>query len=311
MRSRTVSGFSDQAKLFEYDLWDKKKSRKCVCEATYGDIDCSKRLCPFGTDVLDTKDDTWWGLDEQKHQEQTILFSSLTGDFEDFADKTFALTFTSQLNETFTTIPIRTSSQTDSSIEDSQTDLENDIKLALLRLPNGVIDGVSVKVTYIDQITADLVHSNAVISAKLKFNETNVNTVELYGVVGAAHPVVGQFVVGTGVAAGSKVAFINETDGVVYTIYLTPNSKAVGASASTTLTSYKLIGSIYETGSYKQNIGRVVGPRYKLGLTLPRKCHNLTRIFIYPQGSVRRLFSTSPQWPGRTCAEHRCQWRTN
>jgi len=144
MTSRTQSLFSDDAKMFEYHLWDKSKSRKCVCDATYGDLDCSKRLCPYGTDVLDTKDDTYYGLDEQKYQEQTILLSSLSGNFDQLASKSFALTFTSRLNETFTTVPIALSGSTD------VIDLQNDIKLALLKLPNGVIDGVKVAVDYIE-----------------------------------------------------------------------------------------------------------------------------------------------------------------
>jgi len=143
MQTRTQSLFSDYAKSFDYHLWDKSKSRKCVCDATYGDIDCSKRLCPYGTDVLDTKDDTHYGLIEQKYQEQTILLSALEGDYDDIEGKTFALTFTSRLNETFTTIPIHL---TDSDV----TDIQNDIKLALLKLPNGVIDGVKVTVDFVD-----------------------------------------------------------------------------------------------------------------------------------------------------------------
>ena len=54
--------------------------------------------------------------------------------------ETFALTFKSKLNETFTTIPI---------VFDvlDTTDMAVDIQLALLSLPNKVIDGVSVSVT--------------------------------------------------------------------------------------------------------------------------------------------------------------------
>lgn len=144
MQTRTQSLFSDDAKTFDYNLWDKSKSRKCVCDATYGDLDCSKRLCPYGTDVLDTADDTWMGLDAQKYQEQTILLSSLSGDFAQLNGKSFALTFVSRLNETFTTVPIALSADSE------YVDLQNDIKLALLKLPNGVIDGVKVSVDYVD-----------------------------------------------------------------------------------------------------------------------------------------------------------------
>ena len=138
MAESTVSQFKDRPKTFYYPLWDKGKSRACVCDAQYGDVDCSKRLCPYGTDVLDTKDDTWMGLEQQKHQEQTILFASLSGDFADLAGMTFALTFVSALNESFTTIPIVFSDSSD------LVDLENDIQGALLALPQGVIDGVQV-----------------------------------------------------------------------------------------------------------------------------------------------------------------------
>ena len=168
MTSRTQSLFSDDAKMFEYHLWDKSKSRKCVCDATYGDLDCSKRLCPYGTDVLDTKDDTYYGLDEQKYQEQTILLSSLSGDFDQLASKSFALTFTSRLNETFTTVPIALSGSTD------VIDLQNDIKLALLKLPNGVIDGVKVAVDYIEAAELyKLVSDN--LFPSITFTATTVN----------------------------------------------------------------------------------------------------------------------------------------
>lgn len=166
MQTRTQSLFSDDAKTFDYHLWDKSKSRKCVCDATYGDLDCSKRLCPYGTDVLDTKDDTYYGLSEQKYQEQTILLSSLSGDFDELDGKSFALTFTSRLNETFTTVPIALSSDTE------YIDLQNDIKLALLKLPNGVIDGVKVTVDYIDndelyKLVSDSLFPAAAISAAM------------------------------------------------------------------------------------------------------------------------------------------------
>lgn len=70
-----------------------------------------------------------------------------TGKTEDLTGETFALTFTSKLNETFTTIPIVFDGSS------SSTDMRNDIQLALLSLPNRVIDGVNVAVSQTDTAT--------------------------------------------------------------------------------------------------------------------------------------------------------------
>lgn len=129
----SAQGFNSDPKTFAYRNWDRRKIRGCVCDATYGDVDCSKRLCPSGTDVLDIRDDLTLSL---RYQKQYITFqpqiyrSSLN-------QSTFALTFKSQLNESFTTIPI-VFDLTD------MNDFVHDIQLALLKLPNRVIDGVTV-----------------------------------------------------------------------------------------------------------------------------------------------------------------------
>lgn len=129
----TKQGFNSDPKTFPYRNWDNRKIRGCVCDATYGDVDCSKRLCPAGTDVLAVRDSLLVSL---KYQVQELRFSA--ADYRsDLKSKTFALTFKSQLNETFTTIPI---------VFDTTdlNDFVHDIQLALLNLPNRVIDGVSV-----------------------------------------------------------------------------------------------------------------------------------------------------------------------
>merc|ERR1711968_403418 len=135
-----------------YHGWDKRKIRGCVCDAQYHDSDCSKRMCPYGTDRLDRRlADSL--LTSEKHQIQRLLFSARNGtiDFnnmnspydgktrgmEVLEGQTFAITFRSKLNETFSTIPIVMK------LYDT-VDLSNDIRLALLNLPNKVIDGVSV-----------------------------------------------------------------------------------------------------------------------------------------------------------------------
>merc|ERR1711998_144002 len=124
----------------------------------------------MGTDVLDTKDDQYEGLDLQKYQEQTILLSSLSGDFAQLNGRSFALTFVSRLNETFTTVPIKFS-------DTEYVDLQNDIKLALLKLPNGVIDGVKVTVDYIvDAELYNLVSDNLFPAVSFVVDETTAES---------------------------------------------------------------------------------------------------------------------------------------
>jgi hypothetical protein len=141
------------AKTFEYNNWDEGKIRGCVCDATYGDVDCSKRMCPYANDVLDVRDDL---IRSTRFQKQQLNFqasdfdlgfdgaagsgSSLANNINSMAGlngKTFALTFRSKLNETFTTIPIVFKAN-------ALPEFLNDIQLALLQLPNGVIDGITV-----------------------------------------------------------------------------------------------------------------------------------------------------------------------
>jgi len=139
----TNAGFRSEAKTFQFHSWDSGKTRGCVCDAQYGDVDCSKRMCPYGNDVLDIRDDV--ELDASlKYQKQELRFISdnqvinANGGIVTLRGETFALTFTSRLNETFTTIPIV--------FDDVDlNDFVNDIQLALLNLPNRVIDGITVK----------------------------------------------------------------------------------------------------------------------------------------------------------------------
>jgi hypothetical protein len=162
----TPRDFFQDKKTFAYTGWDNRKERACVCDATYGDIDCSKRMCPYGTDVLDTRDNL---LVSQKYQTQKLLF--ISGNAKEayrserrddnyeagisllesaLNKKTFALTFKSKMNETFTTIPIVLKTTTDYNYhaeeytQDNMDDLSHDVQLALLSLPNKVIDGVKV-----------------------------------------------------------------------------------------------------------------------------------------------------------------------
>lgn len=134
----TTTGVYYESKLFDYHGWDRHKERTCVCDPHYGDFDCSKRMCPYGNDVLDARNDKVTSIVDLK-QKQTINLRFPSTRANDLNGKTFALSFKTKLNETYTTIPI---------VYDSSygSDFANDIKLALLNLPNRVVDGVTVTV---------------------------------------------------------------------------------------------------------------------------------------------------------------------
>ena len=153
-------GFKNDAKKFALHSWDSGKIRGCVCDAQFGDADCSKRMCPYGNDILDVRDDLT--APSTKYQKQNLIFSSShhqeesspTPDGVDtLKGETFALTFKSRLNETFTTIPIvfdpsgiakDANAYSERQLGSAGNDFLNDVQLALLNLPNRVIDGVKV-----------------------------------------------------------------------------------------------------------------------------------------------------------------------
>jgi hypothetical protein len=120
---------------FTYYNWDKSKTRGCYCDPGYGDLDCSKRMCPYGTDVMDQRDDL---TSAGKYQVQQIYFETFNdAGLSSISDETFALTFTSRLNESFTTIPIVLDY---SDLNDFATDIQSSLE----HLPNYVIDKVNV-----------------------------------------------------------------------------------------------------------------------------------------------------------------------
>lgn len=131
---------------YAYYGWDRGMTRGCLCDPEWGDFDCSKRLCPYGNDPMDARED----LDSApKAETQSIYFQSYDNRVDINTandakwDKTFALSFKTKLNETFTTHPIRYLKQRTSGYADCR-DMVLDIEYALQSLPSRPIDEVKV-----------------------------------------------------------------------------------------------------------------------------------------------------------------------
>ena len=154
--------------------WDSGKVRMCVCDPGYTDIDCSRRMCPKGNDVMDERLDLTTALNYQT-QTVTLIGAGALGDgkksgcgaasddaatdacFADLVDKSFALTFTSKLNQSYTTKPIviaKISDQTGSTDAEKRdaahTATATAMRDALRELPNYVIDDCEVDCVYDD-----------------------------------------------------------------------------------------------------------------------------------------------------------------
>lgn len=138
------SGFVDTTPVpTQYFDWDYGKTFGCVCDPAWGDYDCSKRMCEYGTDIMDHRLNM---ANAQTYFTQVITFrpssltSSLTG--------TFALTFKSKLNETYTTIPIvlayGLNAGNTPGTAGTFANFLLDVRAALESLPNRVIDQVEV-----------------------------------------------------------------------------------------------------------------------------------------------------------------------
>lgn len=142
---------------FTYYQWDGMRTRGCLCDATYGDIDCSKKMCQYGTDVMDLMDDSTsseYGnrqIQQLVFRAENLLATAEITETTSIADrsgidgKTFSLTFKSKLNETYTTIPIVM--QAEASSSDNPTHFKtfvDAVESALKSLPNNVIDDVVV-----------------------------------------------------------------------------------------------------------------------------------------------------------------------
>jgi hypothetical protein len=126
------------------NVWDSDRARACVCDAGWTGINCAARMCPFGNDVMDLRANTGVAANAQV-QTITLLSGGADGGqldypqdtLADFNGKSFALTFTSKMNETFTTVPIELASADAAGL----SDIANDVDAALQNLPNRVISG--------------------------------------------------------------------------------------------------------------------------------------------------------------------------
>jgi len=124
--------------------WDSDRARSCVCDSGWSGINCAARMCPYGNDVMDLRANTGVAAVSQV-QTITLLSGGTTGGqavnpqptLADFVGNSFSLTFTSKMNETFTTVPIELASADAAGL----TDIAADIDAALQNLPNKVISG--------------------------------------------------------------------------------------------------------------------------------------------------------------------------
>merc|ERR1719316_1197180 len=147
--------------------WDSGKVRMCVCEPGYTDIDCSRRMCPKGNDVMDERLDLTTALNYQT-QTVTLIGAGALGDgvstvsgcgaasddaatdacFVDLVGKSFALTFTSKLNQSYTTKPIIVTAMDGADGTTPDSSITTAEQAALHELPNYVVDGCTVTCTY-------------------------------------------------------------------------------------------------------------------------------------------------------------------
>lgn len=130
-------------------MWESKKLMHCVCDGGWSGPDCSLRLCPRGNDPVHQRLNR---ADILKNHIQNITMYAAgpyangnESTIDEFYGSTFALSFTSQLNETFTTIPIEVKRM--DSLTDTENKLAQSIKFALEALPMKICPQVFINLT--------------------------------------------------------------------------------------------------------------------------------------------------------------------
>jgi hypothetical protein len=103
-------------------VWDADKSRVCVCDPKWTDVDCSRKMCPKGNDPLEDCNE---GYNTANHQIQNVcIFGASTGEF--------AIKYLDYYGGSYTTVPLAYNA-------DAETVMD-----ALLSLPDNAIDQVNV-----------------------------------------------------------------------------------------------------------------------------------------------------------------------
>lgn len=144
--TNAVSGLGVGGKAWSQEYsWDQDRARACVCDAGWMGLNCNERMCPYGNDVMDVIpgfDETSYsgmvGYGNEVAQVQTVTLYDADLDNTNFNTKSFAIQFTSKLNETYVTQPIMW--------DTTDNVLAGYIESALKKLPNMVIDDVDVSV---------------------------------------------------------------------------------------------------------------------------------------------------------------------
>jgi hypothetical protein len=161
------SGFGVGGKKFTDHSWESDRARACLCDGGWTGVSCDSRLCPMGTDIMNNIPS---GLGNRNPQEQTITLIDHNENNANFTGQTFAMQFTTNLKETFTTQSIKWDA--------SDPVLEGYIESALMKLPNKVIDLVSVTVNSsngVSGVTIKIAFSGATVQGSQNPIEMLVN----------------------------------------------------------------------------------------------------------------------------------------
>ena len=139
----------------KYDLWDAQKSRACKCDAYWGGVDCSSRMCPKGNDPLTTMTkDTLGGNTAEVQEVQTVdIRPQLIGDdlgFYSAIAGDFTLSYTDAYNQEWTTRPIRVSTQI------SNTQIDATTYVGDLAVANTPAVEVSTGASAVDQVSSTI-----------------------------------------------------------------------------------------------------------------------------------------------------------